>query len=110
MDGLGEQEERGTAGVKRGPYSSPQRILARAFEMSRDRWKAKHHSVQVKLAQVRQLATERGGSRDRWKRDCELAQANVRAAEELAQERLVELERTRARCAELEGQLAAPKK
>lgn len=107
---MDEQEERGTKATKRGPYSSPKRILARAFEMSRDRWKAKHHSVRAELAQTRQLATERGVSRDRWKRDCELAQASAVAAEQLAEERLVELERIRARCVELAGQLAAPKK
>ncbi len=95
---------------KRQKYSSPKRILAHAFEMSRDRWKAKHHAVQAELAQVRQLAAERGCSRDRWRRDYELAQARALAAEQLAQTLRVELQHAQSRCAEREGPMAVSKK
>lgn len=93
-------------------YSSPKRILARAFRMSRDKWREKHHLVQAKLEQQRQLASERAQSRDQWRDKCLIAQQRAEVAEALAQQRLDELDRLRAQQKyepEL-SQLAAPKK
>lgn len=83
-------------------YRSPNRILARSFRMSRDNWKEKHHAVQDKLEQARQLAAERGTARDRWRDQCDAALARVAAAEALAAHRLNELEQVHVRLAELE--------
>lgn len=91
-------------------FSSPNRVLVRAFRMSRDGWREKHHLVQAKLEQERQLATERGQSRDRWRQDCEAANARADAAEADAQQRLRELESLRERCEQLERQAASKKK
>jgi hypothetical protein len=84
-------------------FKSPNRILAHAFRIGRDSWKAKHHAVQAKLEQARQLAPERGASRDRWRQDHDDAVARVAAAESLAAHRLTELEHVRARLEELEA-------
>ena len=84
-------------------YRSPNRILARAFRLGRDRWKQKHHAVQAELEQTRQLATERGASRDGWRERCEAAMAGQQAAETLAAQRLAELQQARARIAQLEA-------
>lgn len=89
-------------------FKSPNRILARAFRIGRDSWKEKHHAVQAKLEQARQLAAERGASRDRWRQDHDDAAARAEAAESLAAQRLTELEHVRARLEELEA--AAKKK
>ena len=86
-------------GVRR--YRSPNRILARAFRLGRDKWKQKHHTVQAELEQTRQLAAERGASRDGWRERCEAAMAREKAAEALAAQRLTELEQARARIAQL---------
>lgn len=88
-------------GVRR--YRSPNRILARAFRIGRDKWKQKHHTVQAELEQTRQLAAERGASRDGWQERCEAAMARAKAAEALAAERLTELEQARPRIAQLEA-------
>ena len=84
-------------------YRSPNRILARAFRLGRDKWKQKHHTVQAELEQTRQLAAERGASRDGWREQCEVEMARAEAAETLAAQRLTELEQFRARLAELEA-------
>jgi hypothetical protein len=89
-------------------YRSPNRILARAFRIGRDKWKQKHHAVQAELEQMRQLSAERGASRDGWRKRCEAATARAEAAEALAAQRLTELEQVRARIAQLEA--SAPKK
>lgn len=83
-------------------YRSPNRILVRSFRMSRDNWKEKHHAVQGKLEQTRQLAAERGTARDRWREQCDAALARAAAAEALAAQRLNELEHVHVRLAELE--------
>ena len=83
-------------GVGVRQYRSPNRILARSFRLGRDAWRDKHHAVQAKLEQERQLSAERGESRDRWKADCQAATARALAAELLAQQRLAELEQVRA--------------
>jgi hypothetical protein len=59
-------------GTQEAPgYRSPKRVLARAFEMSRDRWKAKYQSLQKRskalLTDVRDLRR----SRDRWRAKAE---------------------------------------
>jgi len=81
-------------------FTSPNRILARSFRLSRDKWKLKHHQVQAKLKQAKQLACERGTARDRWREQCEQATARIVAAEataaqlqdELAQARIAAME------------------
>ena len=88
-------------------YSSPNRILARSFRLSRDNWKQKHHQLQAKLEQARQLAAERGTARDRWRERCEQATGRAAAAEVSAVRLQSELEQARARIAALE---AAPQK
>ena len=88
-------------GVRR--FRSPNRILARAFRLGRDNWKQKHHTVQAKLEQTRQLAAERGASRDGWRERCEAEMVRAEAAEALAAHRLTELEQFRARIAQLEA-------
>lgn len=89
-------------------YLSPNRILARSFRLGRDKWKEKHHAVQAKLEQVRQLAAERGASREHWRKQCTAAVARAEAAESLAAQQQTELEQVRVRLAELEA--AAQKK
>lgn len=84
-------------------YRSPNRILARAFRIGRDKWKGKHHAVQAELEQMRQLSAERGASRDGWRKRCEAATARAEAAETLASQRLIELEQVRARIAQFEA-------
>ena len=84
-------------------YRSPNRILARAFRIGRDKWKQKHHAVQAELEQTRQLAAERGASRDGWRERCEAAIVRAEAAEALAAHRLTELEQVRARIAQFEA-------
>lgn len=87
-------------------YQSPHRVLARFFRMGRDGWKAKHHQVQAKLEQERQLSVERLRSRDEWRRKCEAAMTNTRAAEVLAKQHEQELAQVRARVTELETALS----
>ena len=65
-------------------YRSPNRILARAFRLGRDKWKQKHHTVQAELEQTRQLAAERGASRDGWRERCAAEMARAEAAEKAA--------------------------
>ena len=87
-------------------YQSPNRVLVRSFRLGREAWREKHHAVQAKLEQQRQLVAERGQSRDRWRQDCDLATARSEAAEWLAQQRLIELEQARERMAQVEVELA----
>jgi hypothetical protein len=84
-------------------YRSPNRILARAFRLGRDKWKQKHHTVQAELEQTRQLAAERGASRDGWRERCEAEMARAETAEALAAQRLTELEQFRARVVQIEA-------
>lgn len=86
-------------------FRSPARILVRSFRLSRDKWRQKHHEVQAKLEQERQLSGERGQSRDRWRSNFEASASKVVAAERLSQERLEELEQARARISQLEANL-----
>jgi hypothetical protein len=84
-------------------YLSPNRVLARSFRISRDRWKSKHQAVQVKLEQQRQLAAERDRSREQWKQKSEAATIRAEESEALAQQRLEELEQARAELANLQS-------
>lgn len=87
-------------------YQSPNRVLVRSFRLGRDAWREKHHAVQAKLEQERQLVAERGQSRDRWRQECERATVRAEAAELLAQQRLTELEQARERMAQIEAELS----
>jgi len=96
-------------------FRSPTRILLRSYRMGRDSWRAKHHAVQKKLEQERQLSTERGQSRDRWREQCEAlsleakaARERAEAAELLVQQQSHELERACERVAQIEREI--PKK
>ena len=86
-------------------FTSPNRILARSFRLSRDKWKQKHHQVQAKLEQTRQLAAERGIARDRWRERYEQATARAATAEASAARLQGELEQARTRIAALEAAL-----
>lgn len=63
--------EVGTREAAAPAYLSPKRVLARAFEKSRDRWKEKYQSLQrelkARLTDVRDLRR----SRDRWRTKAE---------------------------------------
>lgn len=87
-------------------YKSPNRVLARFFRIGRDGWKEKHHLVQAKLEQERQLSVERRRSRDEWRRKCEAAMTQTQAAEALAKQQEQELAQVRARVTELETALS----
>ena len=91
-------------------FRSPNRILARSFRRSRDAWRDKHHLVQAKLEQERQLSAERGRSRDQWQAKCEIALSKVRETELLAQQRLAELEQARSCLAQLKAEFASKQK
>jgi hypothetical protein len=60
-------------------YLSPARVLARAFEQSRDRWKAKYKSLQssfkARATDIRDLTR----ARDRWRAKAESLEAQVKA-------------------------------
>lgn len=59
-------------------YLSPKRILARAFEKSRDRWKEKYQSVRKQLlARVTDVRDLRR-SRDRWRAKAENLQQQLK--------------------------------
>jgi len=105
-----EMPQEGAAAFVSGTrhYLSPNRILARSFRMGRDKWKEKHHAVQAKLEQMRQLAAERDASREHWRKQSEAAVARAEAAEALAAQQQTELEKVQVRLAELE--VAAQKK
>ena len=47
-------------------YLSPARVLARVFEKSRDRWKAKYMALQVRIKAFRIEVRDLRRSRDRW--------------------------------------------
>ncbi len=88
-------------------FTSPKRILARAFRLSRDKWKQKHHQVQAQLEQARQFAADRGTARDRWRERCDQATTRAVVAETSAAQLQSELEQVRARIAAID---AAPQK
>ena len=61
-------------------YRSPQRILVRFFEKSRDQWKAKCLAAKATLHRIKNRATWLEHSRDQWKAR---AQALARRVKEL---------------------------
>lgn len=48
-------------------YRSPWRVLARAFEKSRDLWKEKYKSLQERIKAFRTEVRDLRRSRDRWR-------------------------------------------
>jgi hypothetical protein len=91
-------------------FRSPTRILIRSYRMGRDAWRAKHHAVQKKLEQERQLSAERGQSRDRWREQFEVvsleaksARERAEAAESLSRQQSRELEQAYERIAQIEA-------
>ena len=56
-------------------FKSPLRILARSFERSRDRWKAKYRALWSKLKRERNRAADSQRARDRWREKAEAAQS-----------------------------------
>ena len=55
-----------TAPEQATSYLSPARVLARAFEKSRDGWKAKYKALQVRVKAFRTEVRDLRRSRDRW--------------------------------------------
>ena len=98
----------GVSGTRK--FRSPNRVLARSFRRSRNTWREKHHGVQAKLEQERQLSAERGRSRDQWQAKWDVATSKVRVAELLARQRLTEQEHAQSRIAQLEAELASKQK
>jgi septal ring factor EnvC (AmiA/AmiB activator) len=60
-----------TAPEQATSYLSPWRVLARAFEKSRDRWKAKYKTLQVRIKAFRTEVRDLRRSRDRWQAKAE---------------------------------------
>jgi septal ring factor EnvC (AmiA/AmiB activator) len=52
-------------------YRSPWRVLARAFEKSRDRWKEKSMALQGRIKAFRTEVRDLRRSRDRWQAKAE---------------------------------------
>lgn len=84
-------------------FRSPNRILARSFRLARDKWKQKHHELQLKFIRAKKLADERDRSRSEWRERCEQATARANAAEAQQQLQMAELEAARIRIRELEA-------
>ena len=60
-----------TAPEQPSSYRSPWRVLARAFEKSRDRWKAKYMMLQERIKAFRTEVRDLRRSRDRWQSKAE---------------------------------------
>jgi septal ring factor EnvC (AmiA/AmiB activator) len=60
-----------TAPEQATSYLSPWRVLARAFEKSRDRWKAKYKALQERIKAFRTEVRDLRRSRDRWQAQAE---------------------------------------
>ena len=68
-------------------YRSPWRVLARAFEKSRDLWKAKYKTLQERLKAFRTEVRDLRRSRDRWRAKAEaLEQETNRLRAQLQQQ------------------------
>jgi chromosome segregation ATPase len=52
-------------------YRSPKRVLARAFEMSRDLWKGKYNSLREELKALRTKVRDLHRSREQWRAKAE---------------------------------------
>ena len=55
-----------TAPEQSKSFRSPWRVLARSFEKSRDRWKAKYTTLQERIKAFRTEIRDLKRSRDRW--------------------------------------------
>jgi predicted nuclease with TOPRIM domain len=60
-----------TAPEQTGSYRSPWRVLARAFEKSRDGWKAKYKGLQERIKALRTELRDLRRSRDRWRAEAD---------------------------------------
>ena len=58
-------------------YRSPQRVLARFFEKSRDLWKTKYQALQERIKQFRTEVRDLRRSRDRWRAKAEALQKQI---------------------------------
>ena len=58
-------------------HSSPARVLARCFEKSRDRWKAKYNKLQERIKAFRTELRDLRRSRDRWRAKAEALEQKV---------------------------------
>lgn len=68
-------------------YRSPWRVLARAFEKSRDLWKAKYKTLQERLKAFRTEVRDLRRARDRWRAKAEaLEQETNRLRAQLQQQ------------------------
>jgi chromosome segregation ATPase len=52
-------------------YLSPKRVLARAFEISRDLWKKKYESLREELKALRTVVRDLRRSREHWRAKAE---------------------------------------
>jgi len=67
-------------GTQEAPgYRSPKRVLARAFEESRDRWKEKYQSLQKRFKALLTDVRDLRRSRDRWRAKAEALEQEVNA-------------------------------
>lgn len=73
-------------------YKSPVRKLARFFEKSRDRWKAKCREAKKTIKYLKNRVRFLEESRDRWKRQAQELEARVKQMETQEQESKEKLE------------------
>lgn len=67
-------------GTREAPgYRSPKRVLARAFEKSRDRWKEKYKSLQKRFKALLTDVRDMRRSRDRWRAKAEALEQEANA-------------------------------
>ena len=66
-----------TAPEQATPYLSPWRVLARTFEKSRDRWKAKYKVLQERIKAFRTEVRDLRRSCDRWRAKAETFQRQL---------------------------------
>jgi septal ring factor EnvC (AmiA/AmiB activator) len=59
-------------------HSSPARVLARFFERSRDRWKAKYKKLQERIKAFRTELRDLRRSRDRWRAKAEALEQKIK--------------------------------
>lgn len=58
-------------------YRSPWRVLASAFEKSRDLWKAKYKTLQERIKAFRTELRDLRRSRDRWRAKAEILEQQI---------------------------------
>jgi chromosome segregation ATPase len=90
-----------TEASEKTSYRSPQRILVRFFEKSRDQWKAKCLDAKAALRRFKNRAKWLEQSRDHWKNRVHGLARQVRELEALVAKQEAELEQNRsAQCSE----------